>query len=364
MNNDNDQLNTLTQLNEELENYFSNTIIPQIFVDANLVLRKYTPPAMRQFNLKEDSLGKHMNEISENFRFPTIIENIQAVIRTGQILEKEIQTIDSRWYQMNIIPYLIRKENRTNGVIITFVDITPRIKDLKEQERLNHEHELLLDTIAHDIKNPLLALGLTVEMLRKVPENGGERYLTLVGNVESSVKELKKVIDDLTRTRFQQHRYQPEEELLDLENIVEDVRLVLAQQIQASGASIETDIEISQIMFARRKLRSVLYNLVNNALNYAHPDRQPEIRISSYQHGDEIVIRVADNGVGISQTDQDIIFEKFNRLSPVGEGSGVGLYLVNSIVTAANGRVKVDSEHGKGAAFSVFLKNVRSGTGG
>lgn len=73
---------------------------------------------------------------------------------TGNVLEKEIQTTDLRWYQMNILPYLVRKENKTNGVIITFVDITPRIRDLKEQEKLIAEHELLLDTIAHDIKNP------------------------------------------------------------------------------------------------------------------------------------------------------------------------------------------------------------------
>jgi two-component system phosphate regulon sensor histidine kinase PhoR len=53
------------------------------------------------------------------------------------------------WYQMNILPYKVFKEEKTNGVIITFVDITDRIRDLKEQEKLIAEHELLLDTIAH-----------------------------------------------------------------------------------------------------------------------------------------------------------------------------------------------------------------------
>jgi len=143
----NEQISALTELNEELENYFSNTIIPQLFVDAGLMLRKFMPPAMKQFNLKEEYIGKPLEEIRENFRFPTIIDNIKVVIATGKILEKEIQTTDMRWYQMNILPYLVRKENKTNGVIITFVDITARIRDLKEQERLITEHELLLDTM-------------------------------------------------------------------------------------------------------------------------------------------------------------------------------------------------------------------------
>lgn len=136
MPNKNEQINALTELNEELENYFSNTIIPQLFVDSQLILRKFTPPAMRQFELKYEFIGMHLEDIKENFRFPTIIENIKAVIATGKILEKEIQTTDLRWYQMNILPYIVRKENKTNGVIITFVNVTPRIRDLKEQENL------------------------------------------------------------------------------------------------------------------------------------------------------------------------------------------------------------------------------------
>ena len=117
-----DQINTLIELNEELENYFQNTIIPQLFFDANLILRKFTPAAMRQFKLNDDYIGRHLSDIEDNFRFPTITENIEQVINTGSVLEKEIQTTDFRWFQMNILPYLIRKENRANGVIITFID--------------------------------------------------------------------------------------------------------------------------------------------------------------------------------------------------------------------------------------------------
>lgn len=356
----NEQINTFIEINEELENYFNNTIIPQLFVDAQLVLRKFTPPAMKQFKLKQEFIGKPLEEVKENFRFPNIIDNIKAVIATGKIIEKEIQTTDLRWYQMNILPYMVRKENKTNGVIITFVDIPPRITDLNEQEKLIAEHELLLDTIAHDIKNPLLALGLTIELLKKLPVKKMTKFPLLLEHVESSLKQMKKVVNDLVDSRWQEHRYQAAQELVDLQNILEDVRLTLAPQILESKAKVKTDIEISEIAFVRRKLRSIMYNLVNNAIKYTPADRNPEILIRSYREKNYIIVSVTDNGVGISKKDQNSIFDKFQRVRTTRDGSGVGLYLVNTIVATAGGKITVESKPGKGLVFKVFLKQDKS----
>jgi len=355
----NDQIHTLTELNEELENYFSNTIIPQLFVDACLVLRKFTPPAMKHFRLKEEHIGKPLDEIREHFRFPAIIDNIKVTIATRKILEKEIQTTDMRWYQMNILPYLVRKENKTNGVIITFVDITARIRYLNERERLIAEHELLLDTIAHDIKNPLLALGLTIDMLKRLSDNEVKEYPSLLQNAERSLIHMKKLIDDLVDSRWQEHRYQAAKEILDIQNIIEDVRLALAPQILES-AIIKEEIGISGMIFVRRKLRSIIYNLLNNAIKYTPADRVPEILISTTSEKDHVVISVADNGIGISKEEQRLIFEKFQQVRLAGEGSGVGLYLVNTIVTQAGGRIIVNSMPGQGSTFKVFLKLDKS----
>ncbi len=354
------QLDALLELNEELENYFSNTIIPQLFVDANLILRKFTPPAMKQFNLKDEHIGMHLEDIKENFRFPTILDNIGVVISTSKILQKEIQTTDMHWYQMNILPYIRRKDNKTDGVIITFVDITPRIRDLKEQERLIAEHELLLDTIAHDIKNPILALGLTIEMLKRVPQQEPEMYPILMENVERSLGNIKKVVNDLVDSRWKPQRHQAAEELIDLENILEDVRLALAHQITESNAVIRTNLKSGEVKFVRRKLRSVIYNLIANAIKYCPIERTPEILVSSGEQDGYFVISVSDNGIGITPEAQRSIFEKFERVKQDNNGSGVGLYLVNTIVTGAGGKIELDSKPGAGSVFKVYLPVLRT----
>ena len=69
----NQQIRELKEHNDELENYFRNTIIPQLFVDGALKLQKFTPPAMKQFNLSAGDVGRSINYIKDNFRFHSIL---------------------------------------------------------------------------------------------------------------------------------------------------------------------------------------------------------------------------------------------------------------------------------------------------
>jgi two-component system phosphate regulon sensor histidine kinase PhoR len=350
------QIKELIKVNDDLENYFRNTIIPQLFVDANLVLRKFTPPAMKHFSLTMDDVGRSILDIKENFRFPTIIDNIQQVIDCNEILEKEIQTTDFRWYQMNIIPYVLAKNNKTNGVIITFIEITMRIKDLKEQERLITDHEILLDTISHDIKTPLTSLLLSVEVLKKIDTGKSEKSSSLFNTVETGIKKMQQVITELSDARKQQFKDKADEELLNIEHILEDVRLTLSSVISDSGAVIKTEINISELTFSRRKLRSVVYNLVNNAIKFQPAGSKPEILITTRLEKKFIVLSVKDNGIGISSENQKSVFLKYFRAKNTIDGTGIGLFLVKEIVTNAGGKIVLKSKPGKGSEFSIFIK--------
>ncbi|WP_316831700.1 ATP-binding protein [Pedobacter aquatilis] len=310
---------------------------------------------MKQFVLKPEFIGRSMEDIEENFRFPTIIENIKVVIATGNILEKEIQTIDMRWFQMNILPYIDRIDNKTNGVIITFVDITARVKDLRDQEKLVAEHELLLDTIAHDIKNPILGIALSLEAMKLNPEKTAAALPKLIGAMERSLTNIKQVLEDLVQSHWDRQRYQSAEELIDIQHIIEDVRLSIAALIHETGTEISFELKVSEINFVRRKLRSILYNLISNAIKYTPKDRIPKVKILTENEDGNFIIRVIDNGMGLSTETKHIIFEKFKRAKTGVEGSGVGLYLVNTIVSNAGGKITIASNPGEGSEFKVFL---------
>lgn len=349
------RIKKLIKLNDELENYFRNTIIPQLFVDRNLILRKFTPPAMKQFSLKTDDVGKNIDDIKDNFRFPTIVEDIEQVIGSNEILEKEIQTTDSRWYQMNVIPYVIAKTKKTDGVIITFVEITARVRDLFNQEMLIADHESLLDTISHDIKGPLTSLLLTIHQLKKVSKDKSKAFLMYFRILESSIKKMQAILMELTDAGMLKDKYKVEAEHLDFEDILEDVRLTLAGTIMESGAVITTKSNVSRIVYSRRKLRSIVYNLVNNAIKFHSPDTIPEILISTKKEKKYVVISIKDNGIGIDKTKHKAVFSKYTRLANTVEGSGIGLYLVNEIVSNSGGKILLKSSLGKGSEFRVYL---------
>jgi two-component system phosphate regulon sensor histidine kinase PhoR len=353
------QIKELIKHNDELENYFRNTIIPQLFVDGQLKLQKFTPPAMKQFSLSASDVGRHIKDIKDNFRFPTIVDDIKQVIQSNEILEKEIQTTDQRWYEMNIIPYLKVEDNKTDGVIMTFVETTMRIKYLKELEKLVAEHEILLDTISHDIKNPLANLVLAIELFKNVSPNDEKEFNSLLKIVDRALTKMHKLIKELTETRKDSNKYKTEEELLNFGDILEDVRLTLSDNIIVAKAIITSKINISEITFSKRKLRTIVYNLINNAIKFRDKKKQSRILVTTKKQKDFMIISVKDNGIGIKKKNLDAIFTKYYRAENEIEGSGIGLYLVKEIVNNSGGKVLVKSQVGKGTEVQVFLKHSK-----
>jgi signal transduction histidine kinase len=126
--------------------------------------------------------------------------------------------------------------------------------------------------------------------------------------------------------------------------------------IRETGATIKSEINVSEITFNRRKLRSIVYNLVNNGIKFRSPERQPEIFIKTETEGNFLLLSITDNGIGIEENKRDKIFSKYYRVENKIEGSGIGLYLINEIVKSNGGKILIESEMGKGSTFKVFLK--------
>ncbi|RDV14592.1 GHKL domain-containing protein [Pontibacter diazotrophicus] len=360
---DNQKIRELIELNAELENYFRNTIIPQLFVDADLVLRKFTPPAMKQFNLSDNHIGRPMEELIDNIRYSTIIDNILEVIETEQIFEKEIQTTDLHWFQMNIIPYVLKRDNRTNGVIITFVDITDRMKVLRDLEKLNASHETFIYSVSHDLKAPLANIEGLLQLLKQTSNDlleqcdaENEEQNKIAAMLENSVKTMRNIIDELSEIAKIEGNFKEVVENVRFEDVLTQVELTIKDNILESNASITYDISEPDIEFSRKNLRSIIYNLLSNAIKYKSPDRAPEIHVKTETLNGFIQISVKDNGIGIAEEKKELIFTPFTRFEKNTEGTGIGLYLVKKIVENAGGELIVKSKLGEGSEFIVYLK--------
>ena len=353
------QIKDLIELNDELENYFRNTIIPQLFVDAKLILRKYTPPAMKQFEFSPDDIGRPFSELVDNIRYSVIVDDVKEVIESGEILEREIQTTDLRWFQMNIIPYIIQKENKPNGVIITFVDITDRISTLRELEKLNASHEIFIYSVSHDLKAPLANIEGLVAYWIESSGSGAETdpdQKRTAQLLQKSVHSMRNIIDELSE--FSKIGVQDGESAVGvkLEDIIDDVKLILNDKIINDQVKIHLDIAEAKLPVSRKNLRSVIFNLLSNAIKYRSPQRSPEIHLKSFRVDGHVRISVKDNGLGIAREKIDMLFKPYSRLEKRVEGTGIGLYLVKKIVESEGGEISVNSREGEGTEFIVQLK--------
>src|SRR5690606_22756204 len=116
-------------------------------------------------------------------------------------------------------------------------------------------------------------------------------------------------------------------------------------------------IEFDTILYSHKNLRSILYNLISNAIKYVDPAEKPVIRIEAYiSETKEYVLSVSDNGLGITETQVGKIFSLFKRAHDHVEGSGIGLYLVKKILDNSGDSIKVISQEGKGSKFEVYIK--------
>lgn len=338
-----------------MENYFSNTIIPQLFVDADMVLRKFTPPAMKHFKLSAEDLGRHIDEVSSNIRFPTIIENIKEVIGSSKGFEKDIQTTDKRWYQMNILPYIIWKESRTNGVIVTFIDINERIEVLRGYEKLNRRYENIIYSISHDIKGPLSNMQGLVNILQETSGHAEDTQKVL-DLLSLSVDNLRSTVVELSDIRESDTDFAKEAEQVNFGNVIEDARLALTDRIHETGTQIKSELNETEIYLSRKNVRSIIYNLLSNAIKYKAPDRAPAIGIKTEKAGAYTLLSFSDNGCGIEEDKKEEIFERHARLRKDVEGTGLGLFIVKRMVEETGGKVEVESTLGKGTTFKIYLK--------
>jgi two-component system, chemotaxis family, CheB/CheR fusion protein len=348
------KIKELAELNDDLNNYFKGTINGQLYVDNNLIVRKFTPAAIKQINLKESDVGRPLSDISTNIKFSTLIDDIRNVISTSTANEKEVQTTDGRWYQMVIVPYIKEQDNQNGGAIITFNDITELKKVQDKLTKINSDHDTFIYSASHDLKGPLNNVSGLIASLKDVNDPQAAKEIT--GLIDVSVAKLKETINELSDISKIENEID-ENENINLKDLLEEVELSIKDILLKSKVKINIDFKEPEIPFSRKNLRSILLNILSNAIKYRSPDRELELNIRTERSNSFIILSIQDNGLGLDKNKIDEVFSKFKRRHNHVEGSGIGLYLVKKMITNAGGKIEVESELGKGSTFSVYFKN-------
>jgi len=254
-------------------------------------------------------------------------------------------------------------EGRERWVSVSGVDFGDgtvyALQDVTEEHALEKTRSDFVATASHELRTPLAAVYGAVRTLRRddveLTDADRAQFLEMI---ESEATRLAKIVDQILLAG------QLDADAVEFELVECDLEEVAAGVIDSAALhlpeSISLDLSVdgaAPIRCDENKLRQVLVNLVDNAVKYSPEGGRVELRVRS-ENG-SCLIEVADEGLGIPADERERIFEKFYRLDPqqtqgVG-GSGLGLYICRELVERMNGRLRVESEPGKGSRFTVEL---------
>ncbi|HJW08097.1 MAG TPA: ATP-binding protein, partial [Holophagaceae bacterium] len=228
-------------------------------------------------------------------------------------------------------------------------------RDLQE---LNEQKNQYLGIVAHDLRNPLHGILLTAEMIEE--SSSLEEVRQLAGRISGVGDDMASLINRfLDIAAIDSGNIRPELERFSLKALVEEAVESFLERARRKGIELRTDVPEgpSDVVADPKFMKSVLDNLVSNALKFSPSGRVVELRLDA--EGGKVILSVIDQGPGLSADDKARLFQRFTRLSarPTGgEGSvGLGLSIIKHMVDAMGGRIWVESEEGQGATFRVEL---------
>jgi PAS domain S-box-containing protein len=226
--------------------------------------------------------------------------------------------------------------------------------------RVNLDLDNFIYTASHDLKAPINNIEGLMHMLKgKMGKKGWEdqSISSIIDMIDASVLRFKRTVTDLADISKADKQMNDPCEAVDIAGLISGILLDLQIPIEQSNARIELEVEACpQIVFSKINLRSILYNLISNAIKYRDSVRTPHITISCRQEETYRVLSVADNGLGLKTSDENKIFGMFKRQHTHVEGTGVGLYIVKKIIENAGGKITVESKIGEGSLFQVYIK--------
>lgn len=231
----------------------------------------------------------------------------------------------------------------------------------KELQKINVDLDNFIYIASHDLKAPVSNLKGLLSTLSEIlaEENSSkEEIKTILQMMNLSISRFSNTINDLTTiTKIQKDADEEVVEKVNIHELIKDIKYLNGDLIANTGAQILVDsANCPEISFSRRNLKSILFNLITNAIKYRSPERIPEIRVSTEKNDQYIILKVSDNGLGLDKKKQKKLFSMFKRFHDHVEGTGIGLYLVKRIITNAGGMIEVVSEPEIGSTFKVFFR--------
>lgn len=235
------------------------------------------------------------------------------------------------------------------------------IRALKKERELNNMKSQFVTIASHEFRTPLATILSSASLIGRYPKTEEEdKRQKHVQRIKSAVNNLTEILNDfLSIGKLEEGRVHSIPVSMNLhefsEGLIEEIKGLCKenQQIKFQYSGIK------EVWLDKHLLRNILFNLLSNAIKYSEPGKLIFLRIKADQN--LIDIEIEDQGIGIPETDQAHVFDRFFRAHNAGtaQGTGLGLNIVQNYIDLMGGNISFSSEVSKGSLFTVKLPNHR-----
>ncbi|MCX6290222.1 MAG: PAS domain-containing sensor histidine kinase [Bacteroidetes bacterium] len=315
----------------------------------------------------DELAGQDHRIINSGYHSQEYMKTLWETIAKGNVWRGEMKN-KSRdgtyfWVDATVVPFLDER-GKPYQYLAMRVDVTERKEAdeiLKanniELKKTNSELDKFVYSVSHDLRAPLSSMLGVVEISEE--ETTDPQLLEHFGLLKGSITKLDGFIHDIL-SYSRNSRLEVKKEEINFQEMLHDISNHL-KYMSGNNRQIELKIHVTEgkpFVSDKSRINVVLNNLISNAIRYQNPSADHpfvDVKIDMSDTETDIIIR--DNGIGISKENQQKIFDMFYRVSENSVGSGLGLYLVKEIVDKLDGKIKIESELGKGTSFWVNLPN-------
>ena len=328
-------------------------IITENMQEGLLVIDSYTmilsgnSSVWNMFQLKEAKIGDSVYSLNRNEDFRMLIEQVLKGQHGSVLLHLGNEAI-----QMIANP--VTREHKVVGAVLLLMNETEKV----EREQLRREFSA---NVSHELKTPLTSISGFAEIIQDGLVRA-EDIKKFAGRIYDEAQRLITLVEDTIKVSQLDEGENPYEwEQLDAYTVVKDVCGRLKDIAAKKNVHLYIDGDKTMLCTVRPILDEIIYNLCDNGIKYNRDDGTVSIHLR--EMGENVEIRVKDNGIGIPGEDQNRVFERFYRVDKshskeIG-GTGLGLSIVKHGVTFLGGTLKMISEIGKGTEITMTFPKER-----
>jgi two-component system sensor histidine kinase VicK len=310
----------------------------------------HTNPAVYDiFSLsKEDIENKNFDDIADRMNWRINHEDLF----TNSEKANNILVINDLIIKTNVVLFGNEK-NETMGAIIVLQDVT-------EQEKLDRMRKEFVANVSHELRTPLTTIKSYTETLLDGAMESKEYTVNFLKVIDSETERMTRLVKDLLQlSKLDYDNTQWNMKKFSIYKIVSECvyKMNISAKQKRQVLEFNSDLDIPEIMGDKDRIEQVIVNILSNAIKYT-PEKG-KISVSLSLEEDNIIVKVADTGIGIPKEDLPRLFERFYRVDKARSrmlgGTGLGLSIARQIVEAHKGKIRIQSEYGQGTQVFISL---------